>query len=444
VTITIENFSANVIVDGGAELEQSLRLALDDDTGVAKAFRTIVDSNDEGDAHVVLATVDGVKRASTFATGLHQDRLWLDIGCVSKLLTAMTFQRTFSKDPSILKAPVSKMLGVDGTAELSQVCIQDLLNHTHGLDIPIGMELPLLQSGHIDVVSIIAAAKDKFVTRPGDRSYSYSNAGAWLLAAILENTQQVLFVKVVRAKFPDLLQPKLGSDVFCPATGRGAHVDAERLLLALVSATAINRQLDERIFTLGPANTIPYPGWHALENGVCFGWKQYANGWYGHQGNFTRTPLIVRVHPAEGIGVIVSSRSVPPLRLFQKLFSDDFVGKPFRPSLMTHQNANRGGRVRYAGIYERNGSRMEVCVAESGFTLDFTIRKVHESCQQTTLNSKLQPLVPGIFKVAWSRDPSDRADTPVIAEFGFVEFIYDTNGLVSHLWNGWLLWRKTG
>jgi hypothetical protein len=438
VTVSLGTFTE--IVDGGniAELEQSIRAIMDQSWAANAAYRALVKSDVDDDAHILLATTNGVAIASAQPAAKREDDLWLDIGCVSKLLTAMTFLSVFKKEPSILKSRAELLLELEGPHGFSEAGVEDLLNHTHGLDVPILATVPRLPDGKIDVAMVFAMAGENLVSLPSKKLFSYSNAGSWFLAAIIEKNFGMRFVEVVRHVFPNLFPPHTSDDDLCPALGNGVRVNGEQLLLECVRATAFITGRESRYVILGPAFSLPYPGWHPQERGVCQGWKEYANRWYGHQAILTRTPMLLRVCPSDGIGFVITSRSVHPWRFLQEVFSQDLIGKPEPPSGAAHMRARNQGLVRCVGVYEHGRSRMRVSFDASGFKMELESKShVQTNTKAVMHESRLQPVAPGMFKVSLPPLVGD-----VSENIGLLELVYDSDGRVSHFWQSGILWRR--
>jgi hypothetical protein len=232
---------------------------------------------------------------------------------------------------------------------------------------------------------------------------------------------------------PTILPPRLGEETLCPALGGTVRVNAENLLSAFVSATAFSTPLATRQVRLGPALTVPYPGWHPQERAICAGWKAYNHGWFGHQSILTETPMMVRVEPSDGLGFLISSRSVHPWRILSSLFAEELVGRP-TPYLSPPRGGSPASRP---GTYRRVDSQAVVVSGpSSNLRLDTTFSpSPHSDMKPASWSGQLQAAGPDLFRIS---SPMREGEM----NHGFFQFVRDQRGEVTHLWNGGMLWRK--
>jgi hypothetical protein len=383
------------------------------------------------DAHVILANADHTRRASVGNATSSADPLWLDIGCASKLITATTFQAVQGGSNASLRRRVTDILDLDVPEWYSSITLEHLLNHTHGIDEPEGMHLLVRPDGTIDSQGLLASVGKVPLAIPGSM-YSYSCTGIWLLAAALEKIVGERFVDIVRQAMPGILPPRREDDALCPALGVGVRINAEQLLLQFVKATSFESDLASRTVRLGPALSFPYPGWMPQERGICLGWKVFNSGWYGHQAIWTKTPVIVRVNPSQGIGYLVSSRSVHPSRLVHGLFSQSLIGQLNQPKSPLR-------RASLVGTYERVDSRFEITMEKSGLTMvNRAIGRGRARVDMPEeLRSLMKPVAPGIFEIVWtfSEERDERRN--------LLEFVLNASGEASHIWFHGMIWRRT-
>lgn len=432
VEVALDNFaSLSARGSGSAELLEKLQSVLDAGSSGDTVFREMVKSEVLGDAHIVLASREACSRFSTNEEPLSGSPLWLDIGCVSKLVTATTLLSVCRGHTGLLQQGVADILEIDGAGWLSSITLDHLLNHTHGIDEPQGIVLPTLSNGKIDVPAVMSLM-GKAPLYPAGRMYSYACVGPWLIAAVLEKKFGERFVNVVRQIFPNILPIQNKDDALCPALGAGVKINAEQLLKEFVKVTTFATPLESRVVKLGPALSIPYPGWHPQERAVCAGWKAYSNGWFGHQAILTNTPMMTRVSPADGIGFLISSRSVHPWRILGSVFAENLVGRP----TPIRQAPYWSGDARRMGLYERIDSRIAISADGSDIRMD----AIHSSAANAGADpvrwsSPMRPIGHELFSVSWSFG-NDATNS------SFFEFIRDSSGEVTHLWNGGMVWRK--
>jgi hypothetical protein len=439
VAMTSDRKASEVALRATAdELNQILRDTLGRFGVRSAAFRKLVSSDVDDDAHLMVVTQDRLVRASARPEMEQDDALWLDIGCVAKLLTGTTFLSVFRDDPTILKANAEQLLGVGGPQWFSEACIEDLLNHTHGLDVSHVRAAPTLSDGKIDVAKLLTAAGERLLAPPGAKLYSYSSAGVWLLAAILEKKLGLRFIDVIRQVFPKLLPPPVPDDRLCPANGRGVRVNGEQLLMELSRATTASHVGQAPLLKLDPSSTVLYPGWHPLEKGVCRGWKVYPNEWYGHQAILSRTPMMLRFRPSDGLGFLISSRSIHPLQILSAVFSPEYTGGFRTPPAPARVGAGSHDLVHGVWVFERAESRVQIRIDESGWTMEFVpIYRSQPQREPKVHTSTLVPLAPGLFKASWPTFGQNAENTASL-----LQWVRDSTGRVTHLWNGGLLWRR--
>ena len=324
--ISLNNFAALSAGAENADLLQGLQKIMGTADPADVLFRDLVKSDVLDDAHVVLFSAEGCIRISTGADRPREQPLWLDIGCVSKLVKSTTMQSVLKGQSNALKRRLVDIVDVGDGHDLSEVTLEHLLNHTHGIDEPQGIEVQRTGDGRIDVPAVMKLMGPEPL-HPSGTMYSYSRVGPWLIAAVLEAMCGERFIDIVRQVLPAAFPADRNCEGLCPAVGGPVRVDAEKVLMEFVRATAFSTPLAMRQVKIGPALSVPYPGWHPQERAISAGWKTYSHGWYGHQAILTETPMVVRVAPSDGFGLLVSSRSVHPFKILNALFAEEFVGR---------------------------------------------------------------------------------------------------------------------
>jgi CubicO group peptidase (beta-lactamase class C family) len=252
------------------------------------------------------------------------------IGCLAKLLTATLVLERAKRGVIALDAAVNDLLGVavDG---LRGVTPRHLLEHTHGLDDSL-LAAPRHVRAFIDRGELVSRVGALVRWVPPGAAYSYGNAGAWLLAALLERAHRRTFASLVR---DELLAP-LGVDgswlaanagVTCAALGTGLAVPATALVRFALHA-AQNDELGARI--------TPLPGWHPLERGIVLGFKTAGGGWLGHQSVWPGASTFLRVQPQRRVALAVVAHEQPAalvaLGVLGKHFPELFAGRTSVPA----------------------------------------------------------------------------------------------------------------
>jgi CubicO group peptidase (beta-lactamase class C family) len=369
--------------------------------------------------HVVAAFVAGSDAVTASVHG-PGDRP-APIGCLAKLLTAMLVTREVSRGAFALGAAVALLLDVPGEA-LRGVTVQHLLEHTHGLDDSL-LAAPRHVGCFIDRRELLSRVSVLLRWAPPGAAYSYGNAGAWLLAALLERVHGRTFATLVR---DELLAPlriegswwHANADGLCPALGTGLALTAEALVrLALRTA-----QIDG----LG-APITPLPGWHPLERGITLGFKSAGGGWLGHQSVWPGASTFLRVHPQRKLALAVVAHEQPAalvaLGVLGKHFPELFAG---RTSVPAEPRA-----LLLPGCYEQAAHVVAIARTPHGFRAD-----------------------------AWDRDEcgvqNGKRASASLVRAGCIWFARPATGLVPYLeavpgadgavwlWNGRVVLRRAG
>jgi CubicO group peptidase (beta-lactamase class C family) len=285
-----------------------------------------------GGGPVHAAFVCGAAVATANAGGVSERAA--PIGCLAKLLTAALVARCAERGELTFDDDVGAQLDADVEA-LRGVTVRHLLEHTHGLDDSL-LAAPHYRNGFIDGADLLARVAPLVRWAAPGAAYSYGNAGAWLLAALLERLRGKPFAALVHG---ELLAP-LGIEgqwhrprdpQLCAATGAGLLLTAEELARFGLHALEHGRGL-----ALAPIT--PLPGWHPLERGICRGWKSAGAGWFGHQSAWPGAASYLRVHPQRKLALAVvaqeQSASVVALGMFGTRFPELFEGRKRMPAEM--------------------------------------------------------------------------------------------------------------
>jgi hypothetical protein len=161
---------------------------------------------------LVAAACAGVERFLGTAASLARPDALIAPGCLTKLITA----GLLASELPDLSLDVGAVLAACEPA-LAGVTLLHLLEHTHGLDDSLLHAAPLDAHGRIDVGELAGALG--VVPRlavPG-AVYSYSNAGAWLAAAVLEHRYGCRYADLLGSA---LALRRLPQAQLCAALGR--------------------------------------------------------------------------------------------------------------------------------------------------------------------------------------------------------------------------------
>ncbi len=253
-------------------------------------------------------------------------------GCITKLFTAALVEKAQRELGLALDQPLTDALGLDAgrLPHAAGVTIRHLLEHTHGLDDSGLPHCPRRADRFIDVSSLLRRLAPHRFAPPG-ALYSYSNAGAWLLAAALERRRGRRYAEMLslelfaprglgmHVRLPSLVPGSPGR--VCPAMGAALALST-RALLSFLRLIALP---DLRRHAPGPdarsADITPLPGWNPLERGVYGAWKYHGEGWFGHGSAWPGASLMVRVHPRRRVALLIASRDHPAPVLAAKLFA---------------------------------------------------------------------------------------------------------------------------
>ena len=351
-----------------------------------------------------------------------RDRL-IHTGCLAKPLTATLIAEAIVEGRLGWHDDVANALGVGRVTatQLAGVTIQQLLNHTHGLDASSVKRVPRTAEGLIDVTRFCEVLGSRKLSAPG-ALYSYSDAGGWLAGAVLE--------VIYRRTYSELLAEKrifrdCDCTEVCPATGGSLRLRAREWLEFLETYAA-------QIATLG-AEQVPLPGWGLFERGCGRGWKSYAGGWLGHNSSDSGRSAVLRFHPHVRIGIIASADGEGAAMLALA----GLVGQTF-PELFTFRMPRRlpectSGDVPlhpYRGHYLRSNSKLEV-TAGRGAVLSVALHDLQAG--RISRGRQLHRGRDDLFVPEAQDDPG----------FPFVQFVRpDAAGVFEYVWNGRYLWRR--
>ncbi len=350
-------------------------------------------------------------------------------GCLTKLFTGALIGRTIRDGGVRLEDRVAAIFSNVAQAKaLFDTTINDLLNHTHGLDDGALANAPVDGDGFIDVEALLVALVPRRFAEPGE-IYSYSNAGAWISAAILERVHGRPFEAQLRT---DLFEP-LGvricmhaahpahSSLICPAMGAALAMSA-RDMLAFLESEVLERP-DAWLAAVSPGAIRPLSGWNAAERGVFRGWKYHGENWFGHGSIWPNASAMVRVQPRIGVAIVVASTSHPaPLaasRVFANLLPE--YKRLSLPQPLTADAAERLDLQSYCGCY---------CSATEALVVRADAGQVRFSAPGIDA-----ALIPAASETFFLRPPAP-------GRFTFVQFLEREGRGFRYAWDGVRVYRR--
>ena len=350
------------------------------------------------------------------------------VGCLVKPLTATLVAEAVAQSRLRWHDEVAEILeeGDVIRTRLAGVTVQQLLNHTHGLDASSVECVPRTDDGRIDAAALCASLSTRPLSPPGEL-YSYSDAGGWLAGAVLEKLYRKAYWRILAARpfMRDSGALALADGQVCASTGGDLRLSAAQWLEFLDTHA-------EQISTLGAERT-PLPGWGLFEHGACSGWKAYADGWLGHNSNQTDCSAVLRFHPRERVGIFVyaagDGAAMPALA---GVLGDAFPELlHFRiPRPLAQRNLPPLQSARYTGRFSRCDTRLAV-QAGAGGALSVS---VHD------------PQAAPVWSCPHLRPGPDELFLPEPLDdlrFPFMQFVRpDARNRFEYVWNGRQLWRR--
>jgi CubicO group peptidase (beta-lactamase class C family) len=258
------------------------------------------------------------------------------VSCVAKLTTATLVLHAVNEGRLRLDDRLGGLLAKSGVeavpAQLSDIVLYQLLDHSHGLD---GADLSGVGAdcaGRIDLIDICARLANQEPLHAPGAIYSYGVSGYLLLGALLEH--------VYDARYYDLLEacilrpigatesnPPAIRHTICPSTGGALRLSARsaKRLLALYwrqvrqspadsTGLSIKRLMDE---------VRPLPGHSSRDTGFTLGWRHQAGGWLNWVGrDASGEVLSLRSNPQTGSGLVVTGSEPRTYLLAEQLHAD--------------------------------------------------------------------------------------------------------------------------
>lgn len=362
------------------------------------------------------------------------------LGCITKALTGTLAMHCldgtaldFSSEVGALLQPAT----AQAQRALSRITIRHLLNHSHGLDASHVDAAEHSGDGRIDLqqlCQVLSARPPLF--EPGFM-YSYSNAGAWLTAAILERVcksrySDLLVANVLLPAGITVVRDSADEPPWCPATGRGLSLSIPELLsfahwFCSRRSLTEHRELQQRIAP---------PGW-SVEGGAGAGWKHFGSGWYGHNMTTPAQSLILRIHPERKLAIAVAgtgatTASMAMLRIFGRRLPEYASLKLPKPIAA----ADRAVLERCPGVYANAAMSVRISLRHQESRLQADI----ESASPPTPSRGIAAVSTGLQA---GTDNAFLAE-PHVTTFQWIQFLTpDARGYV-HLWDGRQVLRRVG
>lgn len=378
----------------------------------------------------------------------------LRTGCLTKLFTSALTLRACGANGIALDSAAAELLPASASAGLSGATLRQLLEHRHGLDDALLCRTPLDARGFLDSARLVEAlGAAGRLAAPGE-VYSYSQAGAWLAAAVLERLsgrryetllRETLLEPIEAALRAAPLEPAIDTidaggarsaggagehdpSAVCPSAGGRLEVGISTLLEFLLAFGP--RPLDDE--ALSPGGEIsPLPGWNAFERGVHLGWKYYGAGWFGHNSTWPGASALARVHPASRIALAVASTRRPATLVAAKLFGallPELVQLRVPPAAAVEEMDTR----RYEGVYR--SAAWAVLVERSGDRrLVLHARPTAPARTERAVSARLRASADHLFFTEPPAGPS----------FTYVQFVSPCGDGFRYLWNGRFVLRRT-
>jgi hypothetical protein len=246
------------------------------------------------------------------------------VGCIAKLFTALLARHAFEARRIAPDEQISDLLPIGAARRaLGGITVRQLLEHTHGLDDSLSSTMPRDSRGWVDIEALALDLRAAAPLATPGALYSYGNAGAWLIAALLERLGSRSYaVQLAETLLEPLGVGALGCAAsICPSTGGELALDPTDLLNFVAESTFAAPDFWPDDACAGDYGfATPVPGWNPLERGVYLGWKYYGAGWLGHQSVWPRQSVLVRVHPRRRLALMAASSDHPAAVVAARVF----------------------------------------------------------------------------------------------------------------------------
>ena len=338
------------------------------------------------------------------------------VGCIAKLLTATLVRRAFETHRLAPDEHVSDLLsGAAARGALRGITVRQLLEHTHGLDDSMLSAAPRDLLGRIDVEALARELRAAPSLATPGALYSYGNAGACMVAALLERVGS----RPYAAQLAEALESRgigvvASAEAICPATGGELALDPAALLDLVAQATFVAPDVwpdDECAGDYGFATRLP--GWNPLERGIYLGWKYHGAGWVGHQSVWPGHSVLVRAHPRRRLALVAAGNDHSAAVLAARVFG------AYLPELFELKTPARSMTTPELPVGMFGSAAWCVHIREVGGELELRARRNDDSVEWS---AALRALAPGLWLTR-----------PVLSAFPHVELVQTPR---AYLWNG--------
>lgn len=339
----------------------------------------------------------------------------IGLGCLTKLLTAELVWDACLAGDLTLDEEVRDRLRCRSAA-LAGITVRHLLEHSHGLDDSLLLRAPVASSGRIDTERLIEQlGAVPPLAAPGEL-YSYSHAGAWLAAAVLERCHDAPYGALLANRCSPALAPH--ARPVCPAVGAGLRVTAAQLLHFLRASIEQWPQAS--------GGGVSLPGWSPLEQGIERGWKRHGAGVFGHQSVLPGAASLVRIVPSQRLALLVASAAEPAAVVAARLIGaelPELVGVQPLPSAAIDSPSRS-----YAGCY-RSAARCAIVGHARGA---LHVHAMETGGARSPARISLRPAGADSFLAAGH----------CAGPFAFVQFVRPQKSGFRFLWNGRTVLRR--
>lgn len=327
------------------------------------------------------------------------------VGCLAKSLTSTLVAIAEAECKLDLSSKISTflpgaILQSRKNSVFGHICIGHLLNHTHGLDAALITELKRNKGGYIDTSNLLSQLLDASPLAAPGVVYNYSNAGYWLVAAILEHIYGDSFSEILFGKLLQPLGVSIGSEsqfqMICPSIGGGLRLSARDLMnfsLLHLGVGSAHPGLSKCLF--GLRRRFP----HTLDGGALNirasypGWFDFG-GSFGHLGYGPESAGAIRLMPSKNTAIVISAQhKMLASAALSTLFKDrlpDTTSKQL-VELLSQEDWKSSDISKYKGVYENSKYRAFIDTDDDGL-LKSTF------CAKGA--NKLEPHVEGSFRAA--------------------------------------------
>jgi hypothetical protein len=243
--------------------------------------------------------------------------------CVAKLFTSTLIALLVLQQKLAFTSLLNDVLPESLRAGVLQgISVAHLLAHSHGLGC-IGLDAaPTDSAGFIDAEAVVESLQEGGrIFAPG-KFFSYGTAGFILLGCIIEHLTNKPFGEVLHEQIlARLSHGKCISQsvdysrsdiVICPSSGKGLSLSmidllafADSFVDSAANALALPAALLAEILSLQQQ----LPGWSPIFSGCGLGWKNFANGWYGHNGIDAGQLMYLRINRTSNSAICLAAKS---------------------------------------------------------------------------------------------------------------------------------------